>query len=790
MTETTLPGEKVKSPFDGMIPVAPEEVPSFEDPPPAGMIPVAPGEAPVFTQPGDPEPIPATEPEGEDFLGGVDSPFSQPPGAKKPATTMFGKMTDRFFGTDVNDPLTLERTGTMVGGGYLGASAGARVPFINPFVNPITGVLVGGVAGTVAGAVAPETMLEVMEYFKLLPEGAREEIGLSPSDLATLVQGEILIEVATGGGITLARGGTRVFTQFVTGSGTKTRQAIAKTAKERFGIDLAPVQIGKRTLGRGFVNVMGRFPFIGSKLRKFAEGTEAQIENAFQTLGNRVGTLVSDAELSQLIYKNGRELLKKTNKYFNERYTAVFERATEFGVRVTPRHTVETIDRLLNDILKKTPVGADGVPIEGEVLAKVRKMLLKHRKLSIDSTTVTAKGSTVGDINVALGAPRVAETTETTTKTADLTLDQLDGLLDNVDQFLSTLEPSQQGFAINILKQFKQGVQMDLLESVNGPIAAEITASLRALDEEFSLTMSQIFETSAAKAFGTVRSKGIKGMVAQEATQVQVDLLSKTIIRLDSPQAMEEISRLVTPDTLKSIAAKILDDAVELSSKNKSGEFVGFSTTKFRNALGLGKKTSPRTKALEVLLTKTESKLKIADLKDLVEVSRAIEGLKIVPASTFLQRKAVIGGMTGFIRGMMPGIAIGTAAGTKVGRLRKWGTGLMSMAMFVGGGKMVTRMLTDPRLARPLKEVLAGEADNIALKSKVQKILRLLIDGTFKDGGLVDEVAETLQQTVPIMTEMWDREVDSLGFDEVKNAENDISEAIEEQKLLDAKENE
>ena len=40
------------------------------------------------------------------------------------------------------------------------------------------------------------------------------------------------------------------------------------------------------------------------------------------------------------------------------------------------------------------------------------------------------------------------------------------------------------------------------------------------------------------------------------------------------------------------------------------------------------------------------------------------------------------------------------------------------------------------------------------------------------------------------MTEMWDREVDSLGFDEVKNAENDISEAIEEQKLLDAKENE
>ena len=773
MTETTLPGKDVKSPFDGMEAVSEEDVPSFEDPPPAGLQAVAPGEAPVFTQSGGAEPIPATEPEGEDFLGGVDSPFNQPREPKKPATTVFGKMKDRFFGTDVNDPLTLERTGTIVGGGILGASAGSRVPPINPFINPVTGVLVGGLVGTVLGAVAPETMLEAMEFLDMLPEGAREEIGLSPSDLATLVQGEVLIEVATGGGITLARGGTRVFTQFITGSGEKTRQAIAKTAKEKFGIDLAPVQIGKRTIGRGFVNVMGRFPFIGSKLRKFAEGTEAQIENAFQTLGNRVGVLVSDSELSLLIYKNGRELLKKTNEYFNKRYTAVFDRATEFGVKVTPRHTVETIDRLLNDILKKTPVGADGVAIEGEVLAKVRKMLLKHRKLSIDTTRVTSRGSSAGDINVALGAPRVAETTGTTTKTVDLTLDQLDGLLDNVDQFLSTLEPSQQGFAINILKQFKQGVQMDLLQSVNGPIAAEITASLRALDEEFSITMSQVFETSAAKA-----------------TQVQVDLLAKTIIRLDSPQAMEEISRLVTPDTLKSIASKIIEDAVELSSKNTLGEFVGFSTSKFRNALGLGKKTSPRTEALEVLLTKTGSSLKISDLKDLVDVSRAIEGLKVVPASTFLQRKAVIGGMTGFIRGMMPGIAIATAAGTKAGTLKKWGTGLMSMVMFVGGGKMVTRLLTDPRLAKPLKEVLAGEADNIKIKSQVQKILRLLIDGTFKDGGIVDEVVETLQQTVPIMTEMWDREVNSLGFNEVKNAENDISEAIEEQKILDAKQNE
>ena len=741
MVELTLP--------EGM-----ERIPEDEAPPspfdlPEGMELIPEDETPVIEL-NKQAPVVAPASEGFGFQGDVDT--AEQPTSDTPESPFnpIKKVTERFFGVDVDDPLQLERMGTVAGGSILLGNLGGKVPPLNPFINPITGTLFGSAVGAGLGVVAPETTLEMMEFFGLAEEGTRDRVGLSPTELQTVLEGELLLDIATGGGFSLARGGTRLFGQFVTGSGKKSAQAVAKQAHELFGIDLAPVQVGNRLIARGIVNVMGRFPFIGSKLRATSQKTEDALRKSFIGLGTRVGVLQSDSMISNLIYKDGRALLKAVNDYFDKRYIAVYERAASQGVMVRPRELAKKHDELMAKLVDNAPTNLDGEKIIGPVSEKVVAFLKKTTKRL--QGTQTTGGQSFGAVDEALGkSPLPGVTTEAF---ADMSLKQLDKLTGGIDEFMAGLEKSEQTHALGMMKQLKDAALKDMLTNVNGPVAAEITGTLRALDQEFSFIFSEIFETSAAKNFGNVRRTGIKGIAFDEATRTPIDQLSKTILKLDSPQAIEQLSRLVTPETMKKIAAKAVDDAVQGAWVIKDGTIQGFSSLRFAKSLGLDGANKTRQEGFEALLDLTGSSLKMPEIKALVNVSKVLEGLKITPASTFLQRKAVIGGLTGFIRGMLPGIAL--AGGSS------WLGGFFGMAVFIGGGKMISRIISDPRIARPLREVMSKEAPSLVKKKAVIQALRLASASVIAEDGLKDDIAQVMTQSIDIMAEMYDREIKGL----------------------------
>jgi hypothetical protein len=298
-------------------------------------------------------------------------------------------------------------------------------------------------------------------------------------------------------------------------------------------------------------------------------------------------------------------------------------------------------------------------------------------------------------------------------------------LVSKIDQKLASLEPSQRRFAQSLMAQLRQAAQADSIGNLRGVDANEIGKAMKELDTEFSHTMSSLFETATAKKFGSVRRQGLRGVTADETTRTPVDQLARLIVKLDSPQSLDELSRLVTPDTMQRISAHVMDDAVSASLTTTTGAGKVFDAEKFARHLGLGKPTGARRQVVASMLEKSGSPLKIGDLDDLLVAARSMAGAEIPNMSTFLARRAAIGGAGA----VMGGLVVGTAIG---GNIFAAGT-LLATAMVIGGGKLVSRILSKPESARALVKVLDKEASQLVKREAMVRALRIGIESVRQD---------------------------------------------------------
>ena len=658
---------------------------------------------------------------------------------------ILNRLQSTLFGTDVeNDPLETPRAFGSMGGAILGAEAGLKagaalgrlVPPINPMINPVTGTLLfgtvgglfGGAAGAYQGTSIPEDsndfIIGVLDYFNIQHE-LEGDIGLSPAELQYRKENEALLDFATGGGLTVIKGGVRIGGRLATGL-TKYTDRTASIAAKEFDIWLAPVMLGERKIARMFVNVMGRFPFISGSIVKTAEKAELQLVSSLESVGERVGVLSSQSDLGRLIYNDARTFLKQTNDYFAVRYKAVFKRAAEQGVEIEPTFLMDKAEEILRQITSKGVIPVEGATVDPVVLAQVRDFINKY---------ITVMGAKIDPKTVAamkLANPEdAAKGLIKDTVVQRQTLTSMDGFLAAADQTLASLEPGQKKYAMSLIKQLKGAATKDMLENAIGEGAEHITGSLRALDVEFSTVMSEVFETAAANNIKVVRQGGLGKATMQEATQVQVDMLAKTMIRMASPQSIKEVFKLVGPKTFKSIVATTIDDAVRHGElTNAQGVIEGFSSKKFGKILGLdraGSLSKSRVESLTEMLKLAESPITVDHLQTLMQVAKAVESLPIPNVSTFLQRKAVLGGFSGLVKGILPGSglmatsgATGAAFGGVVGAL--WG-----MTWFVGTGKLISRMIGDNRNAQMLVDVMDSEVAGVKKWKLASQLIRTSI---------------------------------------------------------------
>ncbi len=652
------------------------------------------------------------------------------------------KIVGRFLGNDVDDdPLELTRLGTTiagaitggVGGTKVGTAVGAAFGLASPVTVPLfgtAGLLIGSGLGAYLGAKAPEAALEIGESIGVLEEGTRDDLGLSPEEVRTIAEGEALLDLATGGGLTILRGGGRLTAKLFTGAN---RQLAEQAARQ--GIDMVPVQVGDRIIGRGFTSVFGRFPLLGGgAIRRRAGKAEEQLRDVVTGLASRTGPLTDAAELGVKIFGDAKLLVKGVNRVFGEKYDAIFAQAEEFGVHIVPKGTLAKADEILAKLSAETPAALIGEATPGAALLKVREFINE----AIQPLRVQLEGGTVF---------------------ANQSLRQMDGLISKIDQEIASLEPGQKKFALSLLNQLRIAAQLDVTANIRGINADEIGRALRELDTEFSHTMSQLFETSTAKRFASVEKRGLRAIEFDRTTRTPVDQLARIVVNLNSPQAIDELSRIVSPETMRRIASHTLDDAMQMAMKTDG--FVGqLDIGVFAKRLGIDGTNEARKKTIQQLLNKSGSPITVSDLDDIVAAGRALAGFDLPNVSSFIARRAAIGGLGGVINGVVPGLALlsGTA-----GAAAFTGGAFIGTVMFVGGSHLFARVISNPNAARALHKVFAKESTTIIRRKAYVSALRLGLDEMRDLGEISKQTHKQLLEFVDKTMDAFDRQYKTLA---------------------------
>ena len=177
--------------------------------------------------------------------------------------------------------------------------------------------------------------MELGEKLGVLEKGYRLKHGLSPEDLKTVAEGEVLLDLATSGGFTVLRATGRATGRVLTGVDKRAIALAEQAAKQ--GAHLMPVQVGNRAIGRGYVTILGKFPWIASSIVKRARSAEKALETSIRNAPSRIAPILAQSEVSRLIYEDAKILLKNTTDIYGKEYENVFKLGDEYGVAVEPK---------------------------------------------------------------------------------------------------------------------------------------------------------------------------------------------------------------------------------------------------------------------------------------------------------------------------------------------------------------------------------------------------------------------------------------------------------------------
>lgn len=687
--------------------------------------PLAPAEAPVGTAP-PMAPEPAVAPQlpvpGDSDVAIAQQVFNEPEAPSAPPAEAFepvARGVDRFLGRDVSDPQETARLVSQVVGGLGGGVLGARVPVRNIAVNPITGSIVGGTLGVLGGTAAPEAAVNALEKVGLLPPGTAESTTLSMEELQTVLEGELVLEAALTGTIGAARLMGRGVARWASGL-TDEGQDIAERSAA-LGIDLMPVQVGDRSLGRGFVSVMGKFPLIGAPFKRHGADAEREFARVMDEAPERIAPLVAASDIGRKIYADAEGLLRHVNADFSARYDDLWRQAEQAGVMVHPRYTMHKADEIIAQLRADAPQTA-AQRARGEAGDLMPDSVAASTAEFLENAVLRLRGVTDGGARV----------------TPAMTLKQLDTLDSAMSEMMTRLEPGQQKYARSLVAQMKQAIAMDATTNARGPGAQEIVEARRALDAEFSQTMAQVFETATANRFGSVRRRGLRAREFDTTTRTPVDKLTRIVMDADSPQMIDELARLVQPETMRQIAGSYLDDAIQKAMRQAPDGTFSFSSEAFERALGLGRRDTPRRQVTERLLHQTGG-MTPDDLNTLVDVSRSLAGMQIPDMSQFVARRGVMGGREAVMGAFLAGGSAGATSRHGVAST------LGSTLLFLGGARGLAAVLANPDSARALLNVAESEASRGVTRATAMRAIRASI-GVMRDDGVDVPDNETAYQ--------------------------------------------
>lgn len=678
--------------------------------------------------------------EGDKFDSpGYEAGFESPP---PPNPNLWGAGIDRLMGTDVpHDPAVLRRaatTGMGSVGGWLGTAkllqpvsrAMQAVPnpivrAVAPYVPHVGGFLAGG-QGARYGSRFPEDMTSLAEYAGLVEKGHREKYLLNDTELKTIMRGELIVDMGTGGILSTLKHGYRGASRILQLAG-KDSQAQAAAARE-LGLEMPGTASAGSFFERVWTPVFARIPMWGGPITRRAKLASEQMIDVLNM--KIMGPIVSETSVGRRLYEGAKETVKEFNTKYGDLYDAVWARADVLGVKINPKLLRDEAQEILNEIADRAVRQGEEAPGDKALVDFIMKKVM-HKDSSLSG--------------------------------GEVTLTQMDGFLKDMFQ-TKTVMAKEGRHADALFERLRQAsiantVDEGSLFSIKGERGAveQVVKDLRQVNQDFGRELRAVFETTGAIKFNRFERGGLRSVGMTEAGTSAIDETAKAFKNVDSPQIMQELKNLMPDGVWDEFVQLRLQESYNkaLTVTTREGkEYPIFNPAVFRKSLGLDSPKSARYETTEFLIN-SQSRLSMDDLNTFLKGSEEIQKMDIPNPYQLAQRRAGLAGIGGAVGAFMIGSGAGGYAGYEATGGSLWGAAIGAISALLPA-RGVSMLLANPRAAVPIKNLISETAPATRKAKSALQLVRLTITAGIEKGEVTREEGEEVYREISSIVQNTD----------------------------------
>lgn len=549
--------------------------------------------------------------------------------------------TQSFTQSAIN-ALKSRETG-LAAGGFGGFAAGARLGGMGgAMVGGLPGAVVGGLAGGVLGAAGVGQVYDIVDSYiqgenKTFDESTKQAL----KDIKTETMFSMVGQTIPG----IKPAITRLLLKKEKG------ELVGKDVKElyeagkRIGVDILPTDVAGR-FGTMYGKVIGVFPWVGSPIKTAAAKRGRQLN----VIKNQVlDDLAPNEHISDLgidMFNAAKNSSKEFKNVASDLYNVFYKEAGKINKPFIPSQNIKNeASTIVKNFLQQRPKEV----ITKTVVRDGRKVKLKIKK-PIPSAVNQKYGEYIRKLS---------------NLDEFLTPNQIKQIKQDLAEFSMNIAGKDNAgvFKISKLSKAADGALRDFdnynLSSfgsdpkVSKESLGKLISDLKAADA-FYANGIQLYGRSTAQRFRKV-DKNIFMSGFDKPGSIEADELFKYVIKTGSPQSLKDLRTLIGNENFSKVSRKIIDNAFTKASV-RGDQYRGllFNPNVLEEELGLIGKNS--SEMLENITAGT--KINKQKLMDLIEVSKAHANIEIPDVSSFVQRRATLGGVKSLIGGFAMGAGV------------------------------------------------------------------------------------------------------------------------------------
>jgi len=189
-----------------------------------------------------------------------------------------------------------------------------------------------------------------------------------------------------------------------------------------------------------------------------------------------------------------------------------------------------------------------------------------------------------------------------------------------------------------------------------------------------------------------------------------------------------------------------MDDAIQAGFQRQPGNMFIFDADVFARNLGLDSPNSAKFRQTERLMQQSGG-MAIGDLQQLVEIARRASQAEIPDVSSFIARRATIGGIDTAAKTVAPWAVVGASSSTMSNKI-------FGALFAIGGSRLISNIISDPRSARALGRVIHEEARTVVRRSAAIRALAFASNNMISAGEATRDTANAMMEVFDSVSSM------------------------------------